>query len=229
MTPIVRIVDASIGGAAQVRLVVSGLDDPRRLRATWASSGATVEDVDGRLHATTTVVALVRAAGRSLDRVRADSLRERAERAIEAWLEPCPSVVMGSQTLRCGPGPRLMGIVNVTPDSFSDGGLVYPDDHPRRAIDHGRRLIAQGADIVDVGGESSRPGAEPVALDEELARVLPVVTALADDGAFHLGIEVGCERPDRRLLGCGRRHGSDAVRGDGRQRDGGVERGLLQQ
>lgn len=72
-----------------------------------------------------------------------------------------------------------MGIVNVTPDSFSDGGR-WPD--AARAVAHGRRLLAEGADLVDVGGESSRPGASPVAEDEELSRVVPVVRALASEG-----------------------------------------------
>jgi dihydropteroate synthase len=71
--------------------------------------------------------------------------------------------------------PLIMGIVNVTPDSFSDGGR-HPD--PARAIEHALSLVEDGADIVDIGGESTRPGAEPVALQVELDRVLPVVTAL---------------------------------------------------
>ncbi len=69
-----------------------------------------------------------------------------------------------------------MGVVNVTPDSFSDGGL-YLD--PEAAIAHGRELAAAGADILDVGGESTRPGAEPVAAEEELRRVVPVVRSLS--------------------------------------------------
>jgi dihydropteroate synthase len=69
-----------------------------------------------------------------------------------------------------------MGIVNVTPDSFSDGGLFLEAD---AAVAHGLELVAQGADILDVGGESTRPGAEPVAEAEELRRVLPVVERLA--------------------------------------------------
>jgi len=73
----------------------------------------------------------------------------------------------------------VMGILNVTPDSFSDGGL-YADTG--RAVDRGLALAAQGADIVDVGGESTRPGAYPVGLDEELARTVPVVRALARAG-----------------------------------------------
>jgi dihydropteroate synthase len=78
-------------------------------------------------------------------------------------------------------GPLLMGIVNVTPDSFSDGGEFFT---PEQAIRHGRDLIADGAGIVDVGGESTRPGAEAVSEEEELRRVLPVIDALASDGAI---------------------------------------------
>jgi dihydropteroate synthase len=76
-------------------------------------------------------------------------------------------------------GFRLMGIVNVTPDSFSDGGLYLDAE---RAIEHGLALVADGADIVDVGGESTRPGAEPVAGAEELRRVLGVVQGLTAAG-----------------------------------------------
>ncbi len=72
--------------------------------------------------------------------------------------------------------PKLMGVVNVTPDSFSDGGLFLDAE---AAVAHGRRLVEQGAEILDVGGESTRPGAEEVSSAEELARVGPVVAALA--------------------------------------------------
>jgi dihydropteroate synthase len=76
--------------------------------------------------------------------------------------------------------PTVMGVVNVTPDSFSDGGQWF---EPEAAIAHGRELLAQGADILDVGGESTRPGAGRPSVEEELRRVLPVVRALAADGA----------------------------------------------
>ena len=76
--------------------------------------------------------------------------------------------------------PVVMGVVNVTPDSFSDGGQWF---EPSAAIEHGRELMAQGADILDVGGESTRPGAERPSVAEELRRVLPVVAALAQAGA----------------------------------------------
>lgn len=75
--------------------------------------------------------------------------------------------------------PLVMGIVNVTPDSFSDGGLNVEG---ARAIAHGRQLAKEGADILDVGGESTRPGSEGVPEDEELRRIIPVIEALAADG-----------------------------------------------
>jgi dihydropteroate synthase len=74
------------------------------------------------------------------------------------------------------PRPSVMGVVNVTPDSFSDGGLFVDSE---AAVEHGRRLVDEGAALVDVGGQSTRPGAEPVSADEELARVVPVLEGLA--------------------------------------------------
>jgi dihydropteroate synthase len=73
------------------------------------------------------------------------------------------------------PDPVVMGVVNVTPDSFSDGGRWLD---PQKAIAHARRLVADGAGILDIGGESTRPGADPVAADEQLRRILPVFEGL---------------------------------------------------
>lgn len=86
---------------------------------------------------------------------------------------PLPGFVPRDRTL-------LMGVLNVTPDSFSDGGR-WAD--PEAAVAHARELIAQGADIIDVGGESTRPGAQRIDADTEISRVLPVVRALLADGA----------------------------------------------
>lgn len=72
--------------------------------------------------------------------------------------------------------PTLMGIVNVTPDSFSDGGKFM---NHTNAIEHGLKLLSEGADILDIGGESTRPGAAPVSVEEELSRVIPVIEGLA--------------------------------------------------
>lgn len=95
-------------------------------------------------------------------------------------------------TLDCGgrrlalDRPRIMAIVNVTPDSFSDGGEHATTE---AAIAHGLHLAGQGADILDVGGESTRPGAEAVSVDEELRRVLPVIEALARDSGCIVSID----------------------------------------
>ncbi len=95
--------------------------------------------------------------------------------------------------------PRVMGVVNVTPDSFYDGGR-HAD--PAAAIAHGRRLAQEGADLLDIGGESSRPGAAPVTGEEELARILPVLEALAD---LRLPLSVDTTKPEvmRAALGHG--------------------------
>src|SRR4051812_28953814 len=77
--------------------------------------------------------------------------------------------------------PTLMGIVNVTPDSFSDGGLFLD---PRRAIDHGLQLAEEGAEILDIGGGTTRPGAAAVSPQEEIDRVLPVIEGLRAAGVM---------------------------------------------
>jgi dihydropteroate synthase len=96
-------------------------------------------------------------------------------------------MTIGTGVLRCGryplnlERPRVMGILNVTPDSFADRGRWYDRSS---ALAYARRMIDDGADIIDVGGESTRPGAEPVSEAEELDRVLPLIEALAKDGAL---------------------------------------------
>jgi dihydropteroate synthase len=106
--------------------------------------------------------------------------------------------------------PSVMGVVNVTPDSFSDGGLHF---RAEAAVAAGRRMIEQGAAIVDIGGESTRPGAEPVALDEELRRVVPVLEGLA--GA-PLSVDTSKAEVARRALELGAELVNDvtALRGD---------------
>jgi dihydropteroate synthase len=79
-----------------------------------------------------------------------------------------------------------MGVINVTPDSFSDGALF---DHPQAALAKSRRLIAEGADLLDVGGESTRPGASPVAASEEIARVVPLIAALRAEHAGPISVD----------------------------------------
>src|SRR5687768_3809853 len=90
------------------------------------------------------------------------------------------------RTLTIGTRPLVMGIVNVTPDSFSDGGQWLDTS---AAVAHAMKLVEQGADVLDVGGESTRPGAEPVSLQEESNRVVPVVTELAKRTAVPISID----------------------------------------
>lgn len=92
----------------------------------------------------------------------------------------------GGGTLRLGERTLVMGILNITPDSFSDGGVHRDVD---RAVEAGLRMAAEGADILDIGGESTRPGAESVGVDEEMRRVLPVIEQLAGRTQAHLSID----------------------------------------
>ena len=98
---------------------------------------------------------------------------------------PAPAPTALDHRLRHG-APIVMGILNVTPDSFSDGGRFLD---PPAAVDHARHMMAAGAEVIDVGGESTRPGAEPVPADEELRRVLPVIEALAAQGPVMVSID----------------------------------------
>jgi dihydropteroate synthase len=109
------------------------------------------------------------------------------------------------------PRPSVMGVVNVTPDSFSDGGVHLGAED---AIATARRMVEEGAAIVDVGGESTRPGAEPVTLDEELRRVLPVLEAVA--GELPISIDTAKAEVARRAveLGAGLVNDVTALRGD---------------
>ena len=101
-------------------------------------------------------------------------------------------------TLRCGPQtldltcPVVMGVLNVTPDSFSDGGRFVAVE---AAVAHGLKLVEEGAAIIDIGGESTRPGAAPVSIDEELRRVVPLVERLRDGGVRAV-ISVDTSKPE---------------------------------
>lgn len=180
--PVIRVEQAGLGAEAQVHLVVSGDVDLEKLHAAWSPSGATVSNVGGRLHATTTVQALARAAGRAFGAEEGRCFESVLRNTIAAWAGPAPAVLAAGGVLPTDVRPLIMGIVNVTPDSFADDEALYPQGHPDRAVEAGTRMAAEGADILDVGGESTRPGADPVSEDEELRRVLPVVEQLVQAG-----------------------------------------------
>ena len=98
---------------------------------------------------------------------------------------------MGARALELGKRTLIMGIVNVTPDSFSDGGQFLDLD---KAVEHAERLVDEGADIIDIGGESTRPGAAPVPASEELARVLPVLEKLR--GKLRIPISIDTQKAE---------------------------------
>ncbi len=116
----------------------------------------------------------------------------------DAFTVPLPD----GGTLDLGHRPAVMGILNVTPDSFSDGGQFADAS---AAIDHARRMADEGADILDVGGESTRPGSGPVDADDELRRVMPVIEALADDAGVPVSIDTRKARVAREAVGAGAR------------------------
>ena len=99
------------------------------------------------------------------------------------------SLALGSTTFAWGHRTYLMGILNLTPDSFSGDGLVKDDDWVSVAVAQAEAQVAAGADILDVGGESTRPGSVPVPLDEELRRVLPVIRALSQTVSAPISID----------------------------------------
>lgn len=106
----------------------------------------------------------------------------------------------GAHTIELGRRTCIMGVVNITPDSFSDGGHFL---NARKAVAHGRMLAAQGADILDIGGESTRPFSDPVRVDEELQRVIPVIEDLS--GSIHIPISIDTTKAEvaRQALAAG--------------------------
>lgn len=161
--------------------------------ATLFASGLSASDqrrrllVAGRGDLQFAEAELVERDGATINRrlVRADELTAMADAGVQSLLqrlcrprEPVAGLALDR--------PLLMGIVNVTPDSFSDGGRFLAPD---AAIDHALQLEAEGADILDIGGESTRPGSDAVGLDEECRRVLPVIQALAKRSRARLSID----------------------------------------
>ncbi|MDB5391299.1 MAG: folP, partial [Planctomycetaceae bacterium] len=108
--------------------------------------------------------------------------------------------LVGTQRLQLGQRPMFMGILNVTPDSFSDGGMYTSIND---AMTQAELLIAQGADILDIGGESTRPGSAPVTLDEELQRVIPLIQALAGRITVPISIDTTKSQVARQAIQAG--------------------------
>lgn len=117
------------------------------------------------------------------------------------------NTVPGSETLRArgrliplNPGALLMGVLNVTPDSFSDGGRYY---EPEAAVEHALTMIEQGADLIDIGAESSRPGSDPVEEEEETRRLLPVITAICRQVSVPVSVDTTKAGVAQRALDAG--------------------------
>ena len=170
-------------------LVVDGLDAEQAKRAAELvedSGGSAVRD-GGRLLWSATP----RAQAILLDRLNEEpalaAFTGAVSLALARWNEPAHDLTLpDGRTLALSQRVHVMGIVNVTPDSFSDGGQFLD---PAEAIEHGLRLAEEGADILDVGGESTRPGADPVSEGGEAERVLPVVDALAAKSSVPVSID----------------------------------------
>lgn len=183
--PLVRVQDATLvadGGPAW--FVVSHLPDASAVADRAASAGGSTSiDEAGRLRVLVSPQQLVNAVGR-VDADLGHLIAPQVDAAVSAWQEPNVTVPIAATEQGVRPGPMVMGILNVTPDSFSDGGRAFDEGrHPNAAIEAGVALLEAGADIIDVGGESTRPGADPVDVRTELERVIPVVAALAARGA----------------------------------------------
>lgn len=114
------------------------------------------------------------------------ALGESLAALLDRLVSPPKSLTLPGGSLSFGSAPLIMGVLNITPDSFSDGGRFK---EPAEAVELGLQLVADGADLLDVGGESTRPGAEPVPADEEKRRVLPVIRDLARQAGCALSVD----------------------------------------
>jgi dihydropteroate synthase len=132
---------------------------------------------------------------------------------LPSHLRPADHWKLRTRTLTMGKLPLLMGIINITPDSFSDGGHCFDAE---TAVEHGLRLAAEGADLLDVGGESTRPYATPVDVQEELRRVMPVVGVLCRESGLPVSIDTSKALVARHAIHAGAEIINDvtALRGD---------------
>lgn len=167
-----------------VRAVLSGALAHEELAEAVQAAGGTVTGSHGRLRVSVAPQRLIEALTHRGDRNVAHHVGEALTDAVDSWLGGAPDLLLrDGRILPTGSRTVVQGILNVTPDSFSDGGVhLGPQGDVGPAIEAGRALAAAGADVVDVGGESTRPGAAAVSVEEELARTEPVVRALAADG-----------------------------------------------
>jgi dihydropteroate synthase len=122
------------------------------------------------------------------------------ESRLDNYLRSHYRLAVKGSILDLGARTHVMGVLNVTPDSFSDGGLFSGHD---AAVDHARSMASQGADIIDIGGESTRPGAEPLTEEEELRRILPVIERVAAELAVPISVDTYKAPVARKALAAG--------------------------
>ncbi len=186
VAPIIRVRDANLvdaGGA--VHAVVTGLPRAADVVAALDARGVVASLDSGRADLIASPQTLTAAVAEVADQAAVAGFETVLRDAIAAWSGAPPDLHTAAGSLPTASRPVVMGVVNVTPDSFSDGGHhLDGSGDPALAIAAARAMLDEGADLIDVGGESTRPGADPVPAAEELRRVLPVVSALAADGAI---------------------------------------------
>ncbi len=186
VAPIIRVRDANLvdaGGA--VHAVVTGLPRAADVVAALDARGVVASLDGGRADLIASPQTLTAAVAEVADQAAVAGFETVLRDAIAAWSGAPPDLHTAAGSLPTASRPVVMGVVNVTPDSFSDGGHhLDGSGDPALAIAAARAMLDEGADLIDVGGESTRPGADPVPAAEELRRVLPVVSALAADGAI---------------------------------------------
>ncbi len=181
----IRVEDAgTVPDGGPARAVLSGDLPHEELADAVSAAGGRTQAVAGRLRVTVSPPRFVSALGERVGDRLAQRVGATFSGALDAWLDGAPDVTLADgRTLPTGSRTLVQAVLNVTPDSFSDGGAhLGPDGDVTPAIQAGRALAAAGADVVDVGGESTRPGADAVSVQDELARTVPVVRALAADG-----------------------------------------------
>ena len=178
--------------------------------SVWGWTGKDVSDVRLCVRADRVGKMLDRLEGRGEE---AAGVQRAVRATLEAWERRRWTLRCGGRELEVGRRTLVMGIVNVTPDSFSDGGRFVA---PLAAIEHGRQLVEGGADILDIGGESTRPGAAEVDAEAECRRVLPVIEVLAAEVGAPISIDTSKAAVARRALDAGATMLNDvtALRGD---------------
>ena len=129
-----------------------------------------------------------------------DRIRSLFASRLDNYLRTDYKIAVKNSVLDLGARTHIMGILNITPDSFSDGGLFAGHD---AAVDHARAMASQGADIIDIGGESTRPGAEPLTEEEELRRIIPVIERLAKELPVPLSVDTYKARVAQKALAAG--------------------------